>query len=110
MNFTDINKILEIWGHGGVYCVPLWSEDYAGLAMYITKETIRHEHGRRWTQSRNLEKPIEIVDEYKGKTLSAPKMPKGHTLIESQCYATSLGHKTWYMKSVKMGYEYLEAG
>ena len=101
MNFTDINKIKNIWDNGGVYSVNLWSEDYEGLANYITKETIRNEHGKRWSQSRNLEKPIIEVQELKKEPKNGPEIPKGYTLIESKCYVTAAGHKTWYIKAVK---------
>lgn len=102
MNFTDINKIRNIWDNGGVYSVNLWSEDYEGLAMYITKETIRNEHGKRWRQSRNLAQPIIEVQELKHDPKGMPRVPKGHKLVESKCYIDSTGHKCWYIKTVKI--------
>lgn len=110
MNFKDLSALINIWGLGGVYCVPLWSEDFTNLANYITKETIRNEHGKRWSQSRNLKQPEIKVVELKKESQTFPKTPKGYTLIECTCYTTSLGHKTWYTKTVENGAEYLETG
>ena len=110
MNFTDANAIRELWTFGGVYIVDMWSEDFTHLAKYITKETIRNEHGKRWSQSRNLKKPTVELRELKGEVRNGPRVPKGYTLMESNCYVTSLGHKTWYMKVVKQGTEYFDSG
>lgn len=110
MNFTDANVIRELWTFGGVYIVDMWSSDFTHLAMYITKETIRNEHGKRWSQSRNLEKPVVEVKEPKGEKRNGPRVPRGYTLMESKCYVTSLGHKNWYMKAVKNGTEYFDSG
>ena len=110
MNFTDAEVIRQLWNNGGMYIVNLWSEDYEGLARYITKETIRNEHGKRWSQSRNLEKPIVETEDIKTEPRTAPKLPRGHKLLESMCTTTVLGKKMWYMKSVKSGTEYYDSG
>ena len=110
MNFTDANAVRELWTFGGVYIVDMWSEDFTHLANYITKETIRNERGKRWSQSRNLKKPTVEVRELKSEVRSSPRVPKGYTLMESKCYVTSLGHKTWYLKAVKQGTDYFDSG
>ena len=110
MNFTDSEIIRKIWGNGGMYITNLWSEDYEGLAMYITKETIRNEHGKRWSQSRNLEKPVVKTKDIRKEPRTSPKVPKGHKLLESSCVTTVLGHKMWYIKIVKNGTDYYDSG
>lgn len=110
MNFDDVNVIRKIWENGGVYCINLWSEDYEGLAKYITKETIRLERGKRWSQSRNLKKPVVIQRELKREKPKGPSVPKNHILLESECYTTTLGHKTWYIKTVHKGEKPIDGG
>ena len=108
MNFTDSETIRKIWGNGGMYITNLWSEDYQDLAEYITKETIRNEHGKRWSQSRNLKKPDIEVRELKKESRNGPTVPRGYELLESNCYVTSLGHRTWYLKAVKQGAQHFK--
>lgn len=110
MNFTDSQVIRQLWNNGGMYITNLWSEDYEGLAMYITKETIRNEHGKRWSQSRNLDKPIVKTKDLRQEPRVIPKVPKGYKLLESVCTTTVLGHRTWYMKAVRNGAEYFDSG
>lgn len=110
MNFSDANVLRKLWTLGGIYIVDMWSEDFTVLAMYITKETIRNEHGKRWSQSRNLEKPVVELTELKREARNGPRVPKGYTLLESECYITTMGYKTWYLKAVKNGTDYLEGG
>ena len=110
MNYNDLNSIMKIWKEGGVYAVSLYSEDYTDLAAYITKETIRNEHGKRWSQSRNLEQPVINVRELKKEPSSAPRIPKGYILLEQQYFATNYGHRTWYVKAAKMNTDYFEGG
>lgn len=110
MNFTDVEVIRQLWSNGGMYVVNLWSEDFEGLARYITKETIRNEHGKRWSQSRNLEKPQEKTKELTQEPRKIPQTPKGYKLLESMCTTTVLGHRVWYMKAVRNGAEYYDSG
>ncbi len=110
MNFTDSEVIRQLWGNGGMYITNLWTEDYEGLAMYITKETIRNEHGKRWSQSRNLEKPVVQMKDLRKEPRISPRIPKGYKLLESSCVTTVLGHKMWYVKTVKDGTEYFDSG
>ena len=110
MNFTDAEVIRQLWNNGGMYIVNLWSEDYEGLAMYITKETIRNEHGKRWSQSRNLTKPIVETEDMNKEPRNGPRIPKGHKMLESVCATTVLGHKMWYVKTVKDGTKYFDSG
>lgn len=110
MNFTDSEVIRQLWGNGGMYITNLWTEDYEGLAMYITKETIRNEHGKRWSQSRNLQKPIEKTKELKQEPRKMPQTPKGYKLLESVCTTTVLGHRVWYVKTVRNGSDFYDSG
>lgn len=110
MNFADIVVVRQLWSAGGVYITNLWSEDYEGLAKYITKETIRNEHGKRWSQSRNLDKPIVKTSDLAQEPRTMPKLPRGYKLLESVCTTTSFGHKTWYVKTVKSGTDYFDSG
>ncbi len=108
MNFTDAETIRKIWGNGGMYITNLWSKDYEDLAEYITKETIRNEHGKRWSQSRNLKKPDIKIEGPKKEARNGPSVPKGYELLESNCYVTAFGHRTWYVKAVRQGKKHFE--
>ena len=110
MNFTDSEVIRQLWGNGGMYIINLWSEDYEGLAMYITKETIRNEHGKRWSQSRNLKKPVVKIKDMSREPRTNPRVPKGYKLLESSCHTTVLGHRMWYVKAVRQGTDYFDSG
>ena len=110
MNFRDVNAIRQIWTLGGIYCINLWSDDYEGLAKYITKETIRLERGKRWSQSRNLKKPVVTQRELKKEKPRGPAVPKNNVLLECECYTTHTGHKTWYIKTVHKGKKPIDDG
>lgn len=103
INFTDLNVLRELWQEGGIYSIYLYDSEYEGLARYITKETVRLERGKRWSMSRNLKKPEVDVRELKKQPRSCPRIPKGHVLLESQCYTDVFGHLCYYAKSVKRG-------
>jgi len=100
MNFVDLNIVGKLWTHGGFYNIHLYSEDYAGLAQYITKESIKNDHKKRWSQSRNLDRPKVDVKQLK-KFSKELKPKKGYRIIESySSYNDVTGHVK-YMKSVK---------
>ena len=61
-------------------------------------------------ESFGLEKPIVETEDIKTEPRTAPKLPRGHKLLESMCTTTVLGKKMWYMKSVKSGTEYYDSG
>lgn len=108
INKMDISmkEISEVWGLGRVMVSILEpGGDYTGLAYYITKENYK-EYGKRWSGSRNLEKPkvkVTLVSEEKNtKRLLVPKNYK--VIEEVQYYSEITGH-TRYVRAVKIGGE-----
>lgn len=101
-----MKELKEVWGLGRVMVSILEpGGDYTGLAFYITKENYK-EYGKRWSGSRNLEKPkvkVTLVsEEKKTKRLRVPKHYK--VIEEVQYYSEITGH-TRYVRAVKIGGE-----
>ena len=100
MNAAAIEELTRLWPHGRVILSALDNDaDYTGLAHYITKESGQ---GKRWSQSRNLQKPITRRKEIKSRT-HRPRPPKGYLLrVDDFYYSEDIGGMS-YIKAVKIG-------
>lgn len=101
-----MKELSEVWGLGRVMVSILEpGGDYTGLAYYITKENYK-EYGKRWSGSRNLEKPkvkiILVSEEKKTKRL---RVPKNYKIIEEVQYYSEITGHTRYVRAVKIGGE-----
>lgn len=102
LNCSDYNLLKQLWGkNGGFFVIGLYTDDYEDLANYITKETIRCEHGKRWSQSRNLKKPDVSVVEIDRVSDSEIQPPSGYKTLESTLYVSDLTGSIRYIKAVK---------
>ncbi len=105
LSMKDAQEILEEkWGRGTVLIKHLHKNQPDNrLATYITKENIK-KGAKRWSSSRNLEKPkidIERVKETKKKMPLRP--PKGYQVVMStEDFFEEIG---WvrYMKAIRKG-------
>lgn len=88
----DIETIRSLWPYGDVVDVEQIDEnDYAALAVYITKESVegRPVGAQMWTRSRNLRQPVvEICYVPDDTTLS---VPVGCHILEKEERATEYG-------------------
>lgn len=101
-----MKELKEVWGLGRVMVSILEpGGDYTGLAFYITKENYK-EYGKRWSGSRNLEKPkVKVTLVSEEKKTKRLRVPKNYKVIEEvQYYSEVTGH-TRYVRAVKIGGE-----
>lgn len=84
MNKMSIDELNDIWPHGKVLASRLEPNgEYTGIAHYITKEP-RHPHKKRWSQSRNLDKPLVEYEEISRSELEEDiETPKGYREVYS---------------------------
>lgn len=88
----DIETIRSLWPHGDIIDLEQIDEDdYAALAMYITKESVdgRPVGAQMWTRSRNLEKPIVESCFVPNDTTLA--VPPGCYVLEQKAEGTEYG-------------------
>ena len=102
MSAVSMDEVPKQWEHGRTMVSKLDKEaDYTGLSNYITK-TEKKTNKKRWSQSRNLEKPIvkkkEIIKG--GKILTAPK---GYKLIQQEFYYSEFCGQVQYAKAIRIG-------
>lgn len=92
-----VSDIQSIWRNGLVRCTPLEDNGYyKELSDYLIKETSRtfntdsRVYGKRWTSSRNLQKPEVTTETIKIKNemefLTVPQNDKGYELIKGSEY------------------------
>lgn len=98
--------LFNLWGEGYIFLKRLKkSQQDTRLASYITKENIK-KNAKRWSQSRNLQKPkvkIEEVAEHKNQR--PLKVPKNYIrLLYTENYFYEIG---WvrYLKAIREGGE-----
>ena len=106
MNEMDPKAAMELWEQGRSMISKLEKGgEYNGLANYITKEPVE-EHKKRWSQSRNLQKPKVSVQKIKGqvkeKKLTAPK---GYRVTEQYMFYSELTGYVQYLRAVREGGE-----
>jgi len=105
MKKKDFEKMIyELWGCGFVYAKHLYKNQKDNrLANYITKENIE-KNAKRWSQSRNLDKPKIVVEEVKeSKKKRKLHVPKNYEeVLYAENYFEDFG---WfrYLKAVKKG-------
>lgn len=102
MSSMSMDIISELWGAGKAIMSRLTPDkDYTGLAKYITKEPVK-EYKKRWTQSRNLEKPeIKIKVLKSGRSIL--KAPKNYKIIEQRLDYTEWSGNYQYIRAIKIG-------
>lgn len=94
----------QMWGLGRVGMDELdGSPDYGWFARYLAKQAEREKGEKRWSQSKNLEKPVEPEPKVlKRKALaSRPQVPKGYYVLASYRYATSYGYEGEYIVAIR---------
>lgn len=101
-----MKELSEVWGLGRVMVSILEpSGDYTGLAFYITKENYK-EYGKRWSGSRNLEKPkVKVTLVSEEKKTKRLRVPKNYKIIEEVQYYSEITGHTRYVRAVKIGGE-----
>lgn len=108
INKMDISmkELSEVWGLGRVMVSILEpGGDYTGLAYYITKENYK-EYGKRWSGSRNLEKPkVKVTLVSEEKKTKRLRLPKNYKVIEEVQYYSEITGHTRYVRAVKIGGE-----
>ncbi|MEI3522788.1 MAG: hypothetical protein V8Q36_01010 [Anaerotignum sp.] len=108
INKMDISmkELSEVWGLGRVMVSILEpGGDYTGLAFYITKENYK-EYGKRWSGSRNLEKPkVKVTLVSEEKKTKRMRVPKNYKVIEEVQYYSEITGHTRYVRAVKIGGE-----
>lgn len=102
----SMKEISEVWGLGRVMVSILEpGGDYTGLAYYITKENYK-EYGKRWSGSRNLEKPkVKVTLVSEEKKTKRLRVPKNYKVIEEVQYYSEITGHTRYVRAVKIGGE-----
>jgi len=102
MSRLDYEAAIGLWDHGRVIISRMDQEvDYTGLAHYITKDT-RKQSGKRWSQSKNLDKPKVVRKEVK-RPKAKLRIPKGYKEIVREHYASEQLGEMQYLKAVKLG-------
>lgn len=108
INKMDISmkELSEVWGLGRVMVSILEpGGDYTGLAYYITKENYK-EYGKRWSGSRNLEKPkVKVTLVSEEKKTKRLRVTKNYKVIEEVQYYSEITGHTRYVRAVKIGGE-----
>lgn len=101
-----MKELKEVWGLGRVMVSILEpGGDYTGLAFYITKENYK-EYGKRWSGSRNLEKPkVKVTLVSEEKKTKRLRVPKNYKVIEEVQYYSEITGHTRYVRAVKIGGE-----
>ena len=101
-----MKELKEVWGLGRVMVSILEpGGDYTGLAYYITKENYK-EYGKRWSGSRNLEKPkVKVTLVSEEKKTKRLRVPKNYKVIEEVQYYSEITGHTRYVRAVKIGGE-----
>ena len=64
-----------------------YGEDFTALAVYLHQHTPSEHKGKRWKQTKSIQKPIQKKAKIVQRTYSAttpPKAPKGYILVESR--------------------------
>ncbi len=102
MSAMSMDTITDLWGAGKAIMSRLTPDkDYTGLAKYITKEPAK-EFAKRWTQSRNLQKPVIKIRQLKtGRNIL--KAPKGYKIIEQRLDYTDWTGQYQYIRAIKIG-------
>ncbi len=101
MSAMSWDIIQELWMTGKVYITRLYDKDYVGIANYITKER-KKAFSRRWTQSRNLQKPKVEAEPIKNGQAEV-RAPKGYKVVEKSLNTTDMGYFHQYVKAIRMG-------
>lgn len=101
MSGMSLDVLNDIWKLGSTWMCNLYEDhDYRGLAKYLTKETTKY-HQKRWTCSKNLEKPRVVEKQLKNE--SKLKVPKGYKLLEKLSYFSDESGQMSYIKAIKIG-------
>ena len=101
---VGLEILLEKWGLGTVLVKHLLKNQKDNrLASYISKENIR-KGAKRWSTSKNLKKPVVIIEQVKETKRKLPlRPPKGFDVIlQTEEFFEEIG---WvrYMKAIRKG-------
>ena len=104
MSGMDLTAAVELWQQGRVMISRLDpAGEYKGLANYITKEP-PEERRRRWSQSRNLDKPKVTIRILKSRPRREKiPVPAGYKLVERSWYYSDFTGETQYIRAVRPG-------
>lgn len=98
----SMDIITELWSSGKAIMSKLTDDkDYIGLANYITKEG-KKEYARKWTQSRNLERPtvnVHVIE----RAPKELKAPNGYKIIDMKQDYHEWTRDYKYLKAIKIG-------
>lgn len=101
MQEMNVYELKSLWALGWVDVRWLYPDgDYEKLANYMTK-TARKAHAKRWSQSRNLDRPSVEYQVVK-RSPDILKPPKGYIAIEQTYSATEAG-MVKYLRAVRIG-------
>lgn len=101
MQKMDIDDLIGLWPQGWADVRRLYPDgDYTQLANYITK-TARQSHAKRWSQSRNLERPIVEYQVVK-RSPNLLRPPKGYRAIEQTCIVSDEIGTVKYLRAVRI--------
>lgn len=102
MTKLSLDVISDNWVKGKAIIGRLYPDkDYTGIAKYITKEPAK-EFAKRWTQSRNLDKP-EVRTKQLKTGRGVLKVPKGYKLMEQRLDYTEWTGYYQYMRCIRIG-------
>ena len=102
MTSMSMDILTELWTSGKTIVSKLTDDkDYIGLANYITKEG-KKEYARKWTQSRNLERPTVIVHTLT-KAPKEIKAPKEYKIIDKKTDYKEWTRDYQYIKAIRIG-------
>lgn len=101
MQDMDVYDLKALWPLGWVDVRWLYPHnDYSRLANYITK-TMRKAHAKRWSQSRNLERPTVEYQVVK-RSPALLKPPKGYRAVEQSCTVSDEIGTVKYLRAVRI--------
>ena len=99
----SMDAAVSCWDLGGLNIRRLdAAKDYRALANYLSKDpTLGSEHRKRWTQSKNLKKPVVKVRRiiYPGDYIEPPQ---GYKQIIDRSYWSDITGMSRYIRYVKM--------
>jgi hypothetical protein len=91
MSATSMDAVYKIWGNGRIQISQLLFSDNGleGLANYMLKQQLEKKNVKKWSQSKNLKKPIvkkKVVKRFNPN--KHPKAPKGYKVTNVELSAS----------------------
>ncbi|MPN47735.1 hypothetical protein SDC9_195339 [bioreactor metagenome] len=99
MDRMDYEVIRKLWTYGDTdYRVLKNQKDYTRLAFYLVKNARQQPDKKKWSSSRNLKKPVEMIRRVRRK--GEIKVPKGCHLVERHTYELDRTGKSEYVRYI----------